>query len=60
MANYAFSPMFPFGFQAQAMKEQAQMREEMAYQYKIGNFEVSIMNLICPYFVFSNHFDSIY
>ena len=27
--------------QAQAMKEQAQLREEMAYQYKIGNFEVS-------------------
>ncbi|CAA0808521.1 Unknown protein [Striga hermonthica] len=25
---------------AQAMKEQAQLREEMAYQYKIGNFEV--------------------
>lgn len=22
------------------MKEQAQLREEMAYQYKIGNFEV--------------------
>ena len=42
------------------MKEQAQLREEMAYQYKIGNFEVSIINLICPYFVFSNHLDSIY
>lgn len=26
--------------QAQAMKEQAQLREEMAYQYKLGNFEV--------------------
>ncbi|XWS09973.1 hypothetical protein CRYUN_Cryun39dG0035900 [Craigia yunnanensis] len=24
---------------AQAMKEQAQLREETAYQYKIGNFE---------------------
>ncbi|XLR26920.1 hypothetical protein S83_054820, partial [Arachis hypogaea] len=23
----------------QVMKEQAQMREEMAYQYKLGNFE---------------------
>lgn len=23
------------------MKEQAQLREEMAYQYKLGNFEVS-------------------
>lgn len=22
------------------MKEQAQLREEMAYQYKLGNFEV--------------------
>lgn len=29
--------------QAQAMKEQAQLKEEMAYQYKIGNFEVMIM-----------------
>lgn len=28
--------------QAQAMKEQAQLREEMAYQYKLGNFEVRI------------------
>lgn len=28
--------------QAQAMKEQAQLREEMAYQYKVGNLEVSI------------------
>jgi hypothetical protein len=27
------------------MKEQAQLREEMAYQYKIGNFEVRITNL---------------
>ncbi|PQM34920.1 hypothetical protein Pyn_32224 [Prunus yedoensis var. nudiflora] len=26
---------------AQAMKEQAQLREEMAYQYKIGNFEAA-------------------
>lgn len=30
----------PFDSQAQAMKEQAQLREEMAYQYKLGNFEV--------------------
>lgn len=29
------------------MKEQAQLREEMAYQYKIGNFEVRITNLSC-------------
>jgi len=28
--------------QAQAMKEQAQLREEMAYQYKLGNFKVRI------------------
>lgn len=28
--------------QAQAMKEQARLREEMAYQYKLGNFEVGI------------------
>lgn len=27
--------------QAQAMKEQAQLKEEMAYQYKIGNYEVN-------------------
>ncbi|KAG9441048.1 hypothetical protein H6P81_016902 [Aristolochia fimbriata] len=26
---------------AQAMKEQAQLREEMAYQYRIGNFEAA-------------------
>ncbi|KAH7512526.1 hypothetical protein FEM48_Zijuj12G0099900 [Ziziphus jujuba var. spinosa] len=26
---------------AQAMKEQAQLREEMAYQYKLGNFEAA-------------------
>ncbi|WKA12159.1 hypothetical protein VitviT2T_029575 [Vitis vinifera] len=26
---------------AQAMKEQAQLREEMAYQYKVGNFEAA-------------------
>jgi hypothetical protein len=26
------------------MKEQAQLREEMAYQYKLGNFEVRIRN----------------
>ncbi|QHN85838.1 hypothetical protein HN51_040147 [Arachis hypogaea] len=25
----------------QVMKEQAQMREEMAYQYKLGNFEAA-------------------
>lgn len=35
--------------QAQAMKDQALLKEEMAYQYKIGNFEVNII-LIC--FVF--------
>ncbi|KAK6946732.1 hypothetical protein RJ641_000205 [Dillenia turbinata] len=29
---------------AQAMKEQAQLREEMAYQYKLGNFEHSYQN----------------
>ncbi|XP_028085325.1 DEAD-box ATP-dependent RNA helicase 42 isoform X1 [Camellia sinensis] len=28
---------------AQAMKEQAQLREEMAYQYKLGNFEVRML-----------------
>ena len=28
--------------QAQAMKEQTQLREEMAYQYKLGNFEVRV------------------
>jgi len=28
------------------MKEQAQLREEMAYQYKLGNFEVRITNPI--------------
>ncbi|XLU19623.1 hypothetical protein S245_055689, partial [Arachis hypogaea] len=27
--------------QAQAMKEQAQLREKMAYQYKLGNFEAA-------------------
>jgi hypothetical protein len=26
------------------MKEQAQLREEMAYKYKLGNFEVRIRN----------------
>ncbi|KAK2966910.1 hypothetical protein RJ640_000538, partial [Escallonia rubra] len=26
---------------AQAMKEQAQLREQMAYEYKIGNFEAA-------------------
>nr|XP_009623452.1 uncharacterized protein LOC104114664 [Nicotiana tomentosiformis] len=26
---------------AQAMKEQAQLKEEMAYQYKLGNFEAA-------------------
>lgn len=31
-----------FDCQAQAMKEQAQLREEMAYQYKLGNFEVTM------------------
>ncbi|XAR56553.1 hypothetical protein NMG60_11037087 [Bertholletia excelsa] len=29
------------GGMAQAMKEQAQLREEMAYQYKLGNFEAA-------------------
>lgn len=31
------------------MKEQAQLREEMAYQYKLGNFEVKIETVICHY-----------
>ena len=26
------------------MKEQAQLKEEMAYQYKVGNHEVSELN----------------
>jgi hypothetical protein len=42
------------------MKEQAQLREEMAYQYKIGNFEVSIVNMICSCCVISNNFESSY
>ncbi|XP_021894788.1 RNA-binding protein 25 isoform X2 [Carica papaya] len=29
------------GGMAQAMREQAQLREEMAYQYKLGNFEAA-------------------
>ncbi|XP_058078087.1 uncharacterized protein LOC131226294 [Magnolia sinica] len=29
------------GGMAQAMKEQAQLREEMAYQYRVGNFEAA-------------------
>ncbi|KAF5728319.1 DEAD-box ATP-dependent RNA helicase 42 [Tripterygium wilfordii] len=29
------------GGMAQAMKEQAQLKEEMAYQYKLGNFEAA-------------------
>ncbi|GAB4831484.1 hypothetical protein Ancab_005501 [Ancistrocladus abbreviatus] len=29
------------GGMAQAMKEQALLREEMAYQYKLGNFEAA-------------------
>jgi len=29
------------------MKEQAQLREEMAYQYKLGNFEVMKTILLC-------------
>lgn len=28
------------------MKEQAQLKEEMAYQYKIGNFEVRKSNFV--------------
>lgn len=28
------------------MKEQAQLKEEMAYQYKIGNFEVKIFSYL--------------
>ena len=40
--NYDFSSLlFHLNSQAQAMKEQAQLREEMAYQYKVGNSEVS-------------------
>lgn len=34
------------------MKEQAQLREEMAYQYKLGNFEV-IISLLRDYQSFS-------
>lgn len=37
-----FSYLCAIILQAQAMKEQAQLREEMAYQYKLGNFEVRI------------------
>lgn len=33
---------FESGYQAQAMKEQALLKEEMAYQYKLGNFEVNL------------------
>lgn len=40
-----FSHFCAIILQAQAMKEQAQLREEMAYQYKLGNFEVRITNL---------------
>ena len=29
------------------MKEQARLREEMAYQYKLGNFEVMKTILLC-------------
>ncbi|KAJ4845486.1 hypothetical protein Tsubulata_015641 [Turnera subulata] len=36
---------------AQAMKEQAQLREEMAYQYKLGNFEVEMTNFFCIWMV---------
>lgn len=35
------------------MKEQAQLREEMAYQYRLGNFEVwgnYVTCLACPPF----------
>ncbi|RVW71918.1 hypothetical protein CK203_052515 [Vitis vinifera] len=40
--NYDFSSLlFHLNSQAQAMKEQAQLREEMAYQYKVGNFEAA-------------------
>ncbi|RVW93143.1 hypothetical protein CK203_031402 [Vitis vinifera] len=35
-----FWPLRP-GSMAQAMKEQAQLREEMAYQYKVGNSEAA-------------------
>lgn len=30
------------------MKEQAQLKEEMAYQYKLGNFEVKNTPLCVP------------
>lgn len=34
------------------MKEQAQLREEMAYQYKLGNFEVRMSLIMIHYFLF--------
>lgn len=38
------------------MKEQAQLREEMAYQYRLGNFEVwgnYVTCLACPPFAYT-------
>lgn len=31
------------------MKEQAQLKEEMAYQYKIGNFEVNTLSYMLDF-----------
>ncbi|RVX10688.1 hypothetical protein CK203_018321 [Vitis vinifera] len=40
--NYDFSSLlFHLNSQAQVMKEQAQLREEITYQYKVGNFEAA-------------------
>lgn len=45
--------------QAQAMKEQARLREEMAYQYKLGNFEVGVnVNVVFLGFHFDEPFSS--
>lgn len=38
------------------MKEQAQLKEEMAYQYKIGNFEVRKSNFVSLLTVIFNRF----
>ena len=62
--DYDFSSLlFHLNPQAQAMKEQAQLKEEMAYQYKVGNFEVSLMTqflegfpiIFCLLFLFCAH-----
>lgn len=45
---------FILNLQAQAMKEQAQLREEMAYHFKLGHFEVRIILCFC----LSSEFDS--